>query len=190
MQNNWKKAEEFLKNDEVVVLPTDTLYGIIGSALSKKAVRKIYDIKGRDKTKPFIVLINSISQLKIFGIKIDEEQAKIFSKFWPGKVSVVLPCNLKKFEYLHLGGNGIAFRMIGKRNRNLFNIISSVGPLVAPSVNRQGEKPAETIKEATGYFSEKIQCYVNVGKRTSKPSTLIKLIGNEIVVLRQGEVKI
>ncbi len=188
--NNWKKAEEFLKNDGVVVLPTDTLYGIIGSALSKKAVNKIYEIKGRDKTKPFIVLINSISQLKIFGIKTSEEQAKILEKFWPGKVSAVLPCQQKKFEYLHLGSGGIAFRMIGKRNRNLFNIISSVGPLVAPSVNRQGEKPAETIKEAKEYFSLKIQCYVDVGKRISKPSTLIKLVGNEIIVLRQGEVKI
>jgi len=190
MQKDWQKAEEILKKDGVVVLPTDTLYGIIGSALSKKAVRKIYEIKGRDETKPFIVLINSFSQLKIFGVKIDETQAKILEKFWPGKVSVILPCQLKKFEYLYLGGKSIAFRMIGKGNRNLFNLISLAGPLVAPSVNRQGERPAETIREARKYFSNKIQIYINVGKRISKPSTLIKLENGAVIVLRQGEVKV
>jgi L-threonylcarbamoyladenylate synthase len=187
---SWNRASEILKNDGVVVLPTDTLYGILGSALSKKAVRKIYEIKGRDETKPFIVLVNSFSQLEIFGIKIDEIKAKILEKFWPGKVSVILPCQLKKFEYLHLGGKSIAFRMIGKRNKNLFKLISLVGPVVAPSVNKQGEKPAETISEARAYFLDKIQSYINVGKRVSKPSTLIRLEGEKIVVLRQGEVKV
>lgn len=187
---SWNRASEILKNDGVVVLPTDTLYGILGSALSKKAVRKIYEIKGRDETKPFIVLVNSFSQLEIFGIKIDEIKAKILEKFWPGKVSVILPCQLKKFEYLHLGGKSIAFRMIGKRNKNLFKLISLVGPVVAPSVNKQGEKPAETISEARAYFLDKIQSYINVGKRVSKPSTLIRLEGEKVVVLRQGEVKV
>ena len=187
---SWNRASEILKNDGVVVLPTDTLYGILGSALSKKAVRKIYEIKGRDETKPFIVLVNSFSQLEIFGIKIDEIKAKILEKFWPGKVSVILPCQLKKFEYLHLGGKSIAFRMIGKRNKNLFKLISLVGPVVAPSVNKQGEKPAETISEARAYFLDKIQSYINVGKRVSKPSTLIRLEGEKVIVLRQGEVKV
>lgn len=190
MQKDWNKVEEILENNGIVVLPTDTLYGIIGSALSKKAVGKIYEIKGRNETKPFIVLINSLEQLSIFDIKINKEQAKILEKFWPGKVSVILSCGLNKWKYIHRGEKSIAFRMIGKVNRNLFNLISLTGPLVAPSVNKQGEMPAETVREAKKYFSNKIQVYINAGKRVSKPSTLIKLEKGAVIVLRQGEVKV
>lgn len=188
--NPWIRAEEILKKDGVVVLPTDTLYGIIGSALSKKAVEMIYEIKGRDENKPFIVLINSFEQLKIFGIKMTKEQAKIFGKFWPGKVSVVLSSPSKKWDYLHRGENTIAFRMVGQKNKNLFSLIEKIGPVVAPSVNKQGEKPAETIKEAKNYFGNNVNLYVNVGVRKSLPSTIVKFENDKIIILRQGQTKI
>ena len=188
MQNNWKKAEGILKNDRVVVLPTDTLYGILGLALSKKMVECIFKIKGRNENKPFIVLITSYKDLEKFGVKINEEQAKILKKFWPGKVSVILPCKLTKFKYLHRGTNGIAFRMIGKRNKNLFNLINKVGPLVAPSANPEGLKPSESIKEAKEYFSHKVDLYIDGGKKKLNPSTLVKFENNNLIVLRQGGV--
>lgn len=190
MQKDWIKAAEILKNDGIIVIPTDTLYGVIGSATSKKAVKKIYDLKGRRETKPFIVLINSYEQLKNFGIKVEKSQAKILEKFWPGKVSVILPCKIKKWEYVHRGLESIAFRMIGKRNKNLFELISIVGPLVAPSANKEGDNPAETILEAERYFGDKIQFYINGGKRHLKPSTLVMLLNDKIEILRQGEIKI
>lgn len=208
MENKWKKAINFINQGSVIILPTDTLYGIVASALSKKAVEKIYDIKGRKENKPFIVLINSYKQVEIFGININKEQAKIVSKFWPGKVSIILPCKLKKWQYLHRGTNSIAFRMIDHRNKNLFNLINKVGPIVAPSVNPEGEKPAETIREAKKYFylvrdhegsqrvsisngvGEKIDLYINKGRIKTLPSTLIRLENEKIVILRQGIVKI
>jgi L-threonylcarbamoyladenylate synthase len=190
MQNNWKKAEEILNKDGVVVLPTDTLYGIVGKALSKKTVERIYEIKGRDKSKPFIVLITSYKDLEIFGVKVGEEQAKILPKFWPGKVTVILPCALKKFEYLHRGEKSIAFRMIGKKNKNLFNLIKKVGPVVAPSANPQDLDHANNIREAKKYFGSKIDLYINGGLRKGKSSTLVKFENNKLIVLRQGQVKI
>lgn len=190
MQNNWQKAEEILKKDGVVILPTDTLYGILGRAESKKAVERIYEIKGRDENKPFIVLVTSQEQIKNFGIKINAQQVKFLEKIWPGKVSVILPCPLAKWKYLHRGEKSIAFRMIGPRNKNLFNLINKTGALVAPSVNTQGEKPAETIREAKNYFKDKIDLYINAGRKVSPPSTLIKFEGDNLTVLRQGEIKI
>jgi L-threonylcarbamoyladenylate synthase len=200
MQNNWKKArpdetpfgraEKILNKDGVVILPTDTLYGIIGRALSRKAVKRIYDIKKRDLDKPFIVLISSYKDLEIFGVKITKEQAKILEKFWPGKVTVVLPCLLKKFEYLHRGTKSIAFRMIGQKNKNLFNLIKKVGPVVAPSANPQEFKHAETITGSKKYFGNKVDLYINNGPKVGKSSTLIKFNEKELVILRQGEVKV
>lgn len=190
MINNLDKIIKILKNDGVVVLPTDTLYGIIGRALSKKVVERIYKIKGRDEHKPFIVLITLYKDLDLFGIKIEEKQAKILEKFWPGKVSVILPCLLKKFEYLHRGTKSIAFRMISPKNKNLYNLIKKVGPIVAPSANREGDKPAETIKEAKKYFNNKVDLYISSGKKKLSPSTLIKLENDNFIVLRQGAKKI
>ena len=190
MKNDWVKAKKILENNGIVVLSTDTLYGIIGKAQSKKAVEKIYKIKGRDENKPFIILISSYKDLEFFGIKINKEQAKFLKKIWPGKVSVILPCTLSKWKYLHRGTKSIAFRMIGKRNKNLFNLIKKVGPLVAPSVNTQGEKPAENIKEAKGYFGDNINLYINSGIKKSSPSTLVKYENNDWIILRQGDIKI
>lgn len=188
MQNNWKKAEEILKNDGVAVLPTDTLYGIVGRAISKKTVERIYKIKERNEKKPFIVLITSYKDLKIFGVKITREQAKILAKFWPGKVSVVLSCLLKKFEYLHRGTKSIAFRMIGPKNENLFNLLKKVGPLVAPSANLEGKETVKTISEAKKYFGNNIDFYLSAGFKDGKSSTLVGLDNNKLVILRQGDV--
>ena len=202
MNKNWKKAEEILKKGGVAVIPTDTIYGIVGSAFSKKTVERIYDLKGRDKNKPFIVLISSFNDLKKFGIKLTKEQAKILGKFWPSKVSVILPCSSKKFEYLHRSTKSIAFRMIGPKNKNLFNLIKKVGPLVAPSANPQGLQPAENIQEAKQYFGparphdssgaggNKVDYYIAGGTKKLKPSTLVEYKNGKITVLRQGAVKI
>lgn len=190
MENKWEKAINFLKKGGIIVLPTDTLYGITASINFKKSIEKIYDIKGRKENKQFIVLINSYKQLEIFGIKTNKDKIKILEKFWPGKVSVILECKQKRWQYLHRGTNSIAFRMIGPRYKNLFNLINKVGPIVAPSANPEGEKPAETIREAKKYFGDKIDLYINKGRIKTLPSTLIRLENENFVILRQGVTKI
>lgn len=191
MQLNWEKSKETLEKGGVIVLPTDTLYGIIAKATKKDAVERIYNIKGRNTSKPFIVLINSYKQFADFGIILNNYQKEFLKKVWPGQVSVILPCLLKKFEYLHRGEYSIAFRMIGKRNRNLYKLINFVGPVVAPSVNPEGEASAINIKQAKKYFGNKIDFYINAGERMSEPSTLVKEENNGTwKILRQGKVKI
>jgi len=188
MQNNWLKAEKVLKEGGIAVIPTDTLYGLVASAFDKKAIEKIQRIKERDKIKVLIVLISSLKDLEKFGIKTNKEQAKILEKFWPGAVSVLLSCKSNKFKYIHRDTEEIAFRMIGKKHKNLFNLLKKVGPLVAPSVNKESERPAETIKEAKEYFGDKVDCYINSGKKVREPSTLIRVKEGKIDVLRQGRV--
>ncbi len=188
--NDWHKAEEFLNNDGVVVLPTDTLYGLVASVYLKKAVDKIYKIKQRDKRKALIVLISSIDDLDIFGVKLGNSQAKFLEKIWPGQVSVILPCRKAIYKYIHRGIGKIAFRMIGPRNKNLYELIRVVGPIVAPSANKENDKPAETIKEAKNYFKGNVDIYINGGRKVSEASTLIRFENEQIEILRQGKVKI
>ncbi len=190
MKSDWIKAEKILKSGGIVVLPTDTLYGLCASAYDKKAIEKIYKIKERDKSKPLITLIHSLDDLKQFGIKVNNEQAKFLEKIWPGKVTIEFKHSLKIFSNIRAGHDYSGFRMIGENNKNLFSLIKKVGSIVAPSANKESFTPAETIKEAKVYFGEQVDLYINGGKRTGAPSTLIRVNNDNIEILRQGKVKI
>ena len=177
-----------LKNGGVGVLPTDTIYGLVGRVESKDAVRRIYDIKSRNEKKPLIILISSIKDLEIFGVELSEK-AKIFlEKFWPSKVSVIFPFDSNKCKYLNETENTLAFRFPDKKN--LIEIIKQTGPLVAPSANPEGLPPAININEAKKYFGDKVDFYIDEGDLISMPSTLVKINGDKIEVLRQGAVVI
>ena len=194
MKTSWQTIANILKKNGVVIIPTDTLYGIVAKASSREAVERIYTIKGRDKGKPCIVLITSFDDLKDFDIDIEKFSAGQWSLFlhhiWPGKVSVVLPCPGTKWKYLHRGTGSIAFRMIGPRNKNLYCLIKEIGPLVAPSANPAGLAPAHTALQAQKYFNDKVDAYVKGSARDISPSTLVSLLGSKPKILRQGSVDI
>lgn len=184
MQSKVKYAD--ILEDAVFVCQTDTLYGICTSAFNKENVEYIYSIKGRPDTKPFIILISDIADLKHFGITLSPKQKKFLELVWPGKTSVVLPCSSKKFEYLHRGTESLAFRL--PKKESIRDILEVTGPLVAPSVNMQGQKPAETITEAKAVFGEQIDLYISGGKLNGAPSTLITITDNTVKCLRDGAV--
>jgi L-threonylcarbamoyladenylate synthase len=203
-KDNYQRLIEAIKKGSIGILPTDTLYGLVGSAMSPQAVEKMYDVRERNDQKPFIILISSLADLGKFNIKISKKTAEKLAKIWPGKVSVVFPVKSKKFQYLHRGGKTLAFRL--PKNENLIKLIKKTGPLVAPSANREGGKPATTIKKAKQYFGEKIypvksakggakqfnrvNFYVDGGTLRSKPSTLIAFEKDKIITLRAGAVNV
>ncbi len=198
MLQNQKKIIEILKAGGVGVYPTDTLYGLVGSALSREAVKRIYDIKGRDENKPFIILVSSILDIEIFvrhsALKKHE---KFLQDVWApstplkrnkfGAVSVIVPVPDITYAYLHRGTKSLAFRI--PKDRTLRNFLKLTGPLVAPSANPQSLKPASTIAEAKKYFGEKVDFYVSGGRKTGKPSTVISLLEKKPKVIR-GEFKL
>ncbi len=175
-----------IEGGSVFICATDTLYGICTSAFDKENVERIYEIKGRDENKPFIILISDASDIKQFGVTISKKQQAFLEAIWPGKVSVILPCKLKKFEYLHRGTETLAFRM--PKKVTIQDILEATGPLVAPSANRQGEKPAETITEAREIFGDEIDTYISDGKLKGEPSTVVTFSGDTLVCVRVGAV--
>lgn len=179
------KIIELLEAGKVGVMPTDTIYGIVGSALNPETVEEIYSLRQREKDKPFIILISSVDDLKKFEVKLTKEQKEFLEKNWPNPLSIILAVNIEKLKYLHRGKNSLAFRM--PKNKWLLDILKRVGPLVAPSANIAGEKPAETVEEAKKYFEDKVSFYVNGSRIKSKPSTIIRLYKDGTwIVLRKG----
>ncbi len=177
-----------LRRGKIGIIPTDTIYGLVGQALLKTTVKRIYDVRQRTPDKPLIVLISALDDLKLFGIKVDLKTKVILEKYWPGTVSIILPCKYQKFHYLHRGTGGLAFRL--PANELLREILLQTGPLVAPSANPEGQEPAINLAEARKYFGDKIDFYYGSGKLQSPPSTLIKIVKGKVEVLREGAVKI
>lgn len=178
-----EEAIKCLKNGGVGVIPTDTLYGLVGSAYSPKAVERIYELRQRDKDKPCIILISSIDDLEKFGVHLTLPLRDRLEKFWPGKVSIVFPVANEKFSYLHRGGKSLAFRF--PNDKDLIAILKETGPLVAPSANIQSFSPAKTIEDAERYFSTKVDFYQDGGEMGSLPSKLISFGENgEEIILR------
>ena len=188
MDYNFSVIKDKLIEGKIGVIPTDTIYGLVGTALNKQTVQRIYETKGRAPEKPLIILIGSTKDLGYFNINPNSESLKILNKYWPGKVSIILPCPNGKFEYLHRGTRTLAFRF--PDFPELISLINQTGPLVAPSANPEGLTPAATIVDAKRYFGSKIDFYVNGGKRESEPSTLISIDNGKIKILREGAVKI
>jgi len=177
-------VKEILLNGGVGILPTDTIYGIVGSAFSKKAVARIYKLRKRNLKKPLIILVSSLKDLNIFGIQLDAKIKNFLRKLWPGKISIILPCPDKKFYYLHRRTKFLAFRL--PKKPDLIKLLKETGPLVAPSANWEGFPPASTIKEAKRYFKNTVDFYVDGGKLIGGPSALIQIKGGKIEVLRSG----
>ncbi|MFW0862101.1 MAG: L-threonylcarbamoyladenylate synthase [Candidatus Komeilibacteria bacterium] len=177
-----------IKEGGVVVLPTDTLYGLHASVFKKQAVNNIYELKKRTLSKPLIILISSWEDLDKLNVKISDNIKEKLNKWWPGSLSVILSCNDNSLEYLHRGTNSLAIRWPDYPLLN--NILKQTGPLVSTTVNLEGEKPAESITEAKELFGDKVNAYLDDGERSGTHSTLIKVNGDDIEVLREGVVKI
>jgi L-threonylcarbamoyladenylate synthase len=182
-KKSYKKIySNIIKSNGVGVIPTDTLYGIVCSAFSEMTVEKVYDLKKRNKDKPVIILIYDISDLEKFNINISPDLIRKLEKYWPGPNSILLPCDSAKFNYLHRGTNYIAFRI--PKNKELLNFLKKSGPIIAPSANTEGSKPAENIEEAKKYFGDNVDFYIDGGILNGKSSRLIKFVGDEIEYLR------
>lgn len=174
---------QMLKTGAIGVLPTDTIYGVVGSALNKRVVERIYKLRDRNPRKPMIVLIGALTDLKRFGVRLTPELKKMTARLWPGKISIIFKCRSKRMEYLHRGTRTLAFRLPAKNSLRM--LLGKTGPLVAPSANPEGKPPARTIHEAKRYFKKKVDFYVDGGRQITRPSKLIAIVGGESVILRE-----
>ncbi len=178
LANIWNDENliEVLKGDGVAVMPTDTLYGVVGRAENPETVERIYAIRKRSPKKPCIILIGDMRELEKFKIELSDKQKEIIESYWPGPVSIVLDCPNEKFSYLHRGTKTLAFRLPALED--LRDLLIQTEPLIAPSANPEGEMPAKSIEEAKNYFGDLVNLYVDGGVLEGKPSKIIRLHRN------------
>ena len=169
---------KILRDGGVTVMPTDTVYGIVGSAGNKDTVERIYKIRKRSQEKPCIILIGDINELGKFSIKFSPAQKEKINEYWngDGAVSIIFDCVDDEFSYLHRGTKTLAFRLPALAP--LRDLLLKTGPLVAPSANTEEvppASPAQNIAEAKKYFGESVDLYVDGGTITGRASKVVRL---------------
>ena len=164
----------------VGVLPTDTVYGLVASARNPHAVAGLYKLKHREN-KPGTVIAASCEQLIQLGV--DQKYIDEAKTFWPNQISIILPVGPDLY-YLSQGLGSIAFRVVA--DDALRTLLEKTGPLLTSSANDPGDPPATTIQMAKDYFQDKVAYYVDGGKKSDNPSTIIQIQDAGVTVIRQG----
>ena len=178
-----QKAVDVIKQGGIVVFPTDTIYGIGCDPYNKESVRKIYDIKSRDSSKPLPVLVYSKEIAERIAF-FDEISKKIAEKFWPGPLTMILKLiddNLK--ESLNLT-NKIAIRV--PNHKCTLELLQKCKLLVGTSANISGELPFTNPDEVFENLND-YDIFVDGGIISSKgASTIIEIENKEIKIIREG----
>ena len=179
-------AQVLNKTGAIVVVPTDTIYGVVARAQDMAAVQRLYNLKSREN-KPGTLVAASIDQLVELGLK--RRYLTAVEQFWPGAVSVIIPCSDPALAYLHQGKMSLAVRI--PEDKKFLSILKDTGPLITSSANLPDQDPAETVEQAQNYFGDKVDYYQDGGSlKGRQPSTLIRIVDDAIEVLRSGTVEV
>ena len=181
-----KEIAEDLKAGKTVIFPTETVYGLACDVKNNKAVEKIFEIKGRDKTKPLPVMIGKIEDINLLARDIPDIFYKIADKFMPGPITVVLKKKENISDIITGGLDTIGVRM----PNHLFalNLIKELGnPIIATSANLSHNPSPVNAQMAKDDIGDLVDILIDDGDCKEKtPSTIIDISTNEIKILRQG----
>jgi L-threonylcarbamoyladenylate synthase len=176
------EASEVLNEGKLVLLPTDTVYGIAAIPTSKSAVEEIFQRKNRLDDQACAVLVSEASQASEIVVSSGEFEL-LSQRFWPGPLTVVIE-RAKHLNYF-LGGDENSIGVRCPDHGFVRSLTKIVGPLAVTSANRSGTQTPETAKEAVQELGENL-LVIDGGKCKGKPSTVVNLLANEIEILREG----
>jgi L-threonylcarbamoyladenylate synthase len=184
------EVERILRLGGLVIVPTDTVYGIIGDATKAEAVKKIFAVKKRPREKVFPIFVKNVNEARKIAY-IADAKAKFLERIWPGPLTVVFQHKEKLPKILTGGKDTVGIRM--PNNSFLLELLSRLDfPLFQTSANISEKPPAKNIEEIKEYFGKaeaKPDLVVDGGELKGKSSTVIDYTGKEPMILRVGLVK-
>ena len=188
MADNLSDAVGALNRGEVIVFPTETLYGLGADALNFAAVEKVFQLKGRDPTNPFPVIVSDRAMLDWLVTETSPLAEKLMAHFWPGPLTLVLPARADIPPQLVNATGGIGVRISSQPIAT--EIVRALDrPLTATSANPSGQAGARTIAQAKDYFSGEIDIFVDGGELPSiTGSTVAEVMASKIKIIRAGEI--
>jgi L-threonylcarbamoyladenylate synthase len=185
-----EKARELLLQNEVVAIPTETVYGLAGNALNEIAVSKIFEAKNRPHFDPLIVHVSSVSEVSNYVEKIPELAFNLMENFWPGALTVLLPKKTCIPDLTTSGLNEVGIR-IPNHPITLELLKSLPFPLAAPSANPFGYISPTRAQHVSDQLGDKISYILNGGTcSVGIESTVLRVLNNEIEILRLGGISV
>ncbi|WP_232847733.1 L-threonylcarbamoyladenylate synthase [Occultella kanbiaonis] len=178
-------AVEALASGGLVVLPTDTVYGIAADAFTPKAVAALLRAKGRGRQMPPPVLVGDLNTLDGLATEIPESVRELVTEFWPGPLTVILRAQPSLHWDLGDTNGTVALRM--PDDEVALDLLRRTGPLAVSSANKTGNPAAQTAAEAYDQLLRTVKVYLDGGPaRGSVPSTIVDATGESLRIVREG----
>jgi L-threonylcarbamoyladenylate synthase len=183
-------AAEAVRRGEVVVLPTDTVYGVGADAFDAAAVAAVLAAKGRGRDMPVPVLVPNPDTVDGLATAVPAYVRRLIDAFWPGPLTLVLRSQSSLLWDLGETNGTVALRM--PRNDVALGLLTEVGPMAVTSANVSGQPPATTILDAATQLGSAVSVYLDAGPSAGGPdalaSTILDCTGANPVILRPGAI--
>ena len=181
----YRAAVDAIEAGDLVVMPTDTVYGLAADAFKADAVQRLLDAKGRGRDMPPPVLISVVESLDALATDIPDNGRKLCEEFWPGPLTVI--CHAQTSLMWDLGETQGTVALRVPDHENTRELLSRTGPLAVSSANKSGQPAALDVYDAEEQLGESVAVYLDGGEATGgQPSTIVDLTGDTPRVVRVG----
>jgi len=186
-------AQKAIAAKQVIVMPTDTVYGIAADAFSPQAVATLLAAKGRGRNMPPPVLIPRIGTMEGLATDIPDDARKLAEKYWPGPLTIIFHAQPSLTWDLGETVGTVALRV--PDDQLALDLLTATGPLAVSSANRTGQPAAQTASEAREQLAESVEVYLEGGFRPLEgtepvPSTIVDATGLRLRVVREGAISL
>ena len=183
-QNELNIVVDMLKKDELVILPTETVYGLGANACSNIACKKIFEAKGRAQDNPLIVHVSDINMIEKVTCDLNEVEKKLVKAFMPGPFTLILKKSKLISDVASCNMDTIGVRM--PSNKIINEVIRKCGfPIAAPSANISGKPSGTNVLDIKDEFDGRVNVIVDGGDSDiGIESTVVKVVDNIPVILR------
>jgi L-threonylcarbamoyladenylate synthase len=180
-------AASAVKNGKLVVLPTDTVYGVGADAFDALAVAALLAAKGRGRDMPVPVLVGSWQTIDGLAFAVPDTARELIRAFWPGALSIVVQQAPSLQWDLGEGGGKVMVRM--PLHPVAIELLREVGPMAVSSANISGRPPAVTADDARQQLGDRVEIYLDAGpSQQQAASTILDLTRETPQILREGPV--
>ncbi len=183
-----ERLVKVINDGEIAVIPTDTVYGIIGDATNVDVIHKIYEVKKRDYSKPLILMISGIEMLERYVGEISELERQLIDKYWPGKLTILFKKNDNVNELITSGSKLVGIRY--PDNKEIIELIKEIDkPLISTSCNISSKDVITSINMLEEDISKYVSYVYDGGTLSDTSSTIVK-VDEKIEILREGELAV
>lgn len=175
------RAVDAIDDGELVIYPTETVYGLAGDALDPEAVERVFEVKGRDRSKPVSLAVPSVDAAKAYTDPSERELA-FMRAFLPGPVTVLADRGPAVPDVLTAGSNRVGVRV--PDHELALALLQRIAPITSTSANVSGEPSARTVDEIAPSVREAVAVTLDGGRTPGTESTVVNVAADEIV--REG----